>query len=260
MPETNPNVMDAYLQRVMALKEERRAVPSEEELREIALEIGLSEEDLSAVDKAAEDHFVRGKGFLEHQRLDDAITELGEATALAPRRLDWLHTLATAHADRWIARRDFADRDRAEALARECLELDPQHEASFEVLNRLEQQPSLTHAAARSKTLIGAAMSALVLAIVLGGTLLWRSAPRPEAPLADSPPVAAEGSSSEPLSATEAVAVPSELDIPVTLDPGSTGLDLELEIRQARVKTYSNGKSFLTVNAMLQNRGDSELD
>lgn len=256
MSDQSRQALDAYIQRVVALKAERRAVPSEEELREIALEIGLSESDLAAVDQAAEDHFQRGQGFLEHRRLDDAITDLSEAVALSPRRREWMHILAVAHADRWIANRDFADRDRAEALARECLEIDPRHEASFEVLNRLDQPSSLSTPAARSNAVIAIAMSALLLTVLVASLVLWRSSPKPETSAAAPP---ATTGAAEP-AAEPSITAPSELDIPLRLDPGTTGLSLELESRQARLKTYSNGKSFLTLNSILHNRGDSELD
>ena len=45
--------LSTYLKRVMALKDERRRTPSEEELKAVAREIGLSDEDLAAIDQAA---------------------------------------------------------------------------------------------------------------------------------------------------------------------------------------------------------------
>ena len=100
------DTLSTYLKRVMALKEERRRTPSEEELKSVARELGLSDEDLVAIDRLAEDHAVRGQGFLEHGRFGDAVNELEEAVGVAPRRVEWLHSLARAHLGRWHEARD----------------------------------------------------------------------------------------------------------------------------------------------------------
>ncbi len=253
------DTLSTYLKRVMALKEERRRSPSEDELRSIAREIGLSDEDLAAIDQAAEDHAVRGQGFLEHQRFGDAITELDEAVAVAPRRVEWLHSLAQAHLGRWHQEREPADRERAETLARECLEIDPRHAASYEVLNHLDDSPPVPRPIKRTAAVLSLFALAMLLTVVIAAMVLWNSkeavAPAAKAPAANvpaPPPIYQQPAANQ--------AAARELDVPATLDPGTTGVVLGLDARLSRLVSYSTGKSFYTLNAILENRSVAELD
>ena len=262
MPDQD-STLSTYLKRVMALKEERRRTPSEEELRTIAREIGLSDEDLAAIDQAAADHAVRGQGFLEHQRYGDAIDELDEAVGVAPRRVEWLHSLARAHLGRWHQDRNLADRERAEALARECLEIDPRHSASYEVLNQLDGSPAAVKPNRRFAVVLSLFALAMLFTVMISAMFLWRTqggAPEASTPAVNAPAteaVNAPAASSEPAANTGAA---RELDVPVTLDPGATGVVLGLDARLSRLVSYGSGQSFYTLNAILGNRGATELD
>ena len=252
------STLSAYLKRVMALKEELRRTPSEDELKSVAREVGLSDEDLAAIDRVAEDHAVRGHGYLEHGRYSDAITELEEAVAVAPRRVEWLHSLARAHLGRWQEARDPADGDRAEALARQCLEIEPHHTASYEVLNELDHAPRVPAPGKRNAAVLSMFALAMLLTVIIASIVLWNTtevgtpspAPNTEATTGPGPV------SSEPTG--EATA--GERDVPVTLDAGSTGVVLGLEPRLSRLVSYSSGQSFYTLNAILHNRGATEID
>ncbi len=270
MPEDRKKTLATYLKRVMALKEERRRTPSEEDLEAIAREIGLSDEDLAAINQAAEDHAVRGQGYLEHGRYGDAIGELEEAAAVSPRRVEWLHALARAHAGRWRESRDAADRQCAEALARECLEIDPHHQASYEVLNELDSSPEAglggsgrddVPPAKRAAVLLTLFVVAVLLAVVIGAIVLWNTAGAPSTEVPPAPP--AEAVNAPPPIIPEPAggqAAAKELDVPITLDAGSTGVVLGLDPRLSRLQSYSTGKSFYTLDAILVNRGVSEID
>ncbi len=250
----NQDTLSTYLKRVMALKDERRRTPSEEELRSIAREIGLSDQDLAAIDRAAEDHAVRGQGYLEHGRYGDAVTELDEAVAVAPRRLEWLHSLAQAHLGRWQQDRQPADRERAEALARECLEIEPRHSASIEALNELDASPRPVKPNKRFAAVLSLFALAMLLTVMISAVVLWRTqggAPAPQAANAP-PPIASEAPAGE--------AAARELDLPITLDPGTTGVVIGLDARLSRLVNYSSGGSFYTLNAILANRGATEID
>lgn len=130
--------LKAYIARILAVKADRSADLSADDLRAIALDLGLSEDDLAAGRAEAERYHQRGMGFLRHRRWADAVEELKAASALAPDRLDVCHALASAHAGRWHQDRHPVDRDAAEALARRCLDLAPDHEPSFVLLNALD--------------------------------------------------------------------------------------------------------------------------
>lgn len=254
-------ILTTYLQRVLALKDRRRRVPSAEELEDIAKELGLSEADLAAVAQAAEDHTLRGRGFMRRGRWDDAITELEEAVALSPRDVERLHALARAHAGKWQEGGEATSRERAERLARECLDLDPLHGGSFDVLELLDQAPARPEPPPARKSRRSLLISSLVLTALLGGSVLLRTRPEPEPPPAAVPETATAlsvDSRAEP--AAEPPEGAEELDLPIELDLGDSGLELELELRRSRLQIYADGKSFLTLNALLANRGITEID
>ncbi len=263
MMNRQDSTLSAYLKRVMALKEELRRTPSDEELKSVAREVGLSDDDLAAIDRAATDHAVRGQSYLEHGRYDDAITELEEAVAVAPRRVEWLQSLAEAHAGRFHDARAPADAERAEALARLCLEIDPRHTASYEVLNQLDRPvpPAAVGGAPAPAKRMGALLTmfavAMLLTVVIASVVLWNTTERPSAPTATEgmEPAAREapGTGSVEQGA-------SERDVPVTLDAGTTGVVLGLDARLSRLVNYSSGGSFYTLNALLHNRGVTEID
>ncbi|MEM1177750.1 MAG: hypothetical protein AAGM22_05365 [Acidobacteriota bacterium] len=277
MPADDQEVLRAYLQRVMELSEQRSSQPTHVELAAIAREIGISEEDLAAAEQSADDHRVRGTGFLEFGRFDDAISELLEASVLAPSRLDIKHDLARAYAGRYRRAHQDADRQRAESLARQHLEVDPRHRGSFELISELDAigPPSLAGVApgqagsgrARTKMLVVAGL--LILGILLFSRLATQ-APSPTPPAAQSTAAVPEGPAPEsPAPAPNAPAVALEdpeapeaartleIDIPIELE---TDLELAFDVRRSRLKNYATGKSFYTLNAVIENQGATELE
>ncbi|MCP3959518.1 MAG: hypothetical protein GY719_16850 [bacterium] len=95
------------------------------------------------------------------------------------------------------------------------------------------------------------------LAVVFIGTnVLLRSGTGPDPSIAPPRAETAEPSEIEEVAGS----LSPELDVPVTFDTGSTDAVLGLEVRKARLANYPDGSSFLTVNAVLTNLGDTELD
>lgn len=275
MSDRRHKTVDRYVQRVLALRDEQTAEATAEELRAIALEIGLDEDDLAAVERSAADHFTRGEAYLEHERYADAITELEDAVALEPRRIEWLHALACAHAGRWRETGEVTHRNRAEALARRCLELDPRHSASIAVLDALDAAPERPAGPAaappvtappvaasrptRSKTLLLGCLllvlGAFGLVLTIVSRLPERSTPATGTAPAETPaPPAAANDNPPPAPAGAA----TELEIPVDFDPAKN--ELELEIRRSELASYPTGNAFYTLGAVLINRGDAEID
>jgi len=131
-------VLQPYIERLLALQSERAESLTAAELREVAYDLGLTDADLEAAEESAEKGLQRGLGYLQHGRHDDAVRELSAAAALAPERTDILQAAACAHRDRYRARGHAEDRSKAERFARRCLELDPTYQPSFVLLNELD--------------------------------------------------------------------------------------------------------------------------
>lgn len=131
------DVLRSYVEALTRRLEAGPEVPSRAELAAIARELGVSAADLEALDAAAQAGLERGRGYLRHALFDDAVRELTEVASLTPWDAAALVSLAEAHAGRFGTRRDPEDRDRASALARRALRIDPRAEAAFAVLNAL---------------------------------------------------------------------------------------------------------------------------
>ena len=138
MSQSQDDMIKKYLSRAIDVSEQRQQAMGDEELRAIAREVGLSDEDLHAAELAGREAHQRGVNFLKHGRPDDAINELEEATVLLPGRLDVRAALAQAFRDRWRRHHSEEDRQRAMSLAHECLKIDPDHAQSYELINQLD--------------------------------------------------------------------------------------------------------------------------
>jgi hypothetical protein len=93
--------------------------------------------DADKIRELGERDLERGEGFLRHSMWDEAILALGDAETMLPDDLRVLHARARAHFRR--GRR--GDDAQVRELARRCLELQPDHEASFALIKQLDARP-----------------------------------------------------------------------------------------------------------------------
>lgn len=170
--------------------------PDARSYKAVALELGLTEDDLARVEAVVDDHAARGRNYLTHGRPADAVSELKQARALAPWRADIAHALAEAHAARYAARGDEADREAARALARRRLDHEPDHQPSYALLNRLDSPPDhrpRTPGAARRRLLLVAGGLVLLMLALSGLMAQMMSGPEPPPEGPPPPPVPVTG-------------------------------------------------------------------
>lgn len=137
-------ILRNYLERVVALQNEQRHALQMDDLKGIAREIGMSDDDMLAADRAVEGYIERGLRHGLHGRWDDAISELSDAVALNPANLRALYGLSAAFKERWMASGNADDRLQAAQLARQCLQLYPDHDPSYVLLNELDTSRTAT--------------------------------------------------------------------------------------------------------------------
>jgi hypothetical protein len=233
--------LKAYIARILAVKADQSATLSADALRAIALDLGLSEADLAAGVAEAARYHQRGLGFLRHQRWADAVEELSAANALAPDDLDILHALASAHAGLWHHERHPASREAAEALARRCLDLAPDHEPSFVLLNALDAPNRATRPNAPRSWLKPALVLGLSVAVLLGVMVAWERRP---APVASVP--RPSGAKPAPL-----------VEVPVSLVSDAKSAGIRLEARLSQLSNYETSSYYKQAIA-LTNTGATE--
>ncbi len=258
--------LERYISRVIQLQEERSERLDEAELESIALDLGLSLDELR---QSVAAHLQRGRGYMKQSLWDDAIKELREAESLAPGNVEVVMTLAEAHAQRWAASDFVDDKSHAQKLARAALDLDPNHQPAFELLGRLERGPEAAGASkgtgAAAGVILGIGFGGVVLLTLLGGIVGWfvlstRDEPNVIVKEVIAPPVTVE--------------TPAEIDEsgsvqPSGGEPGSRDLELqiagpaadqlELDVRKSRLDVYENS-SFYTLRAVLKNVGSQEIE
>jgi tetratricopeptide (TPR) repeat protein len=107
------------------------------DLNDVVRELGMTDEEIAQVHASAREHFERGSGYCRHEQWDDAINELKIATALDPMSADALYMLAKAYAGRWEEKKHKDDRAEAERFAKRSIDLKPNNEDAFALLERL---------------------------------------------------------------------------------------------------------------------------
>lgn len=137
-------ILRNYLERVVALQNEQRHALQIDDLKGIAREIGMSDDDMLAADRAVEGYIERGLRHGLHGRWNDAIMELSDAVALNPANLRALYGLAAAYKEQWMASGNADDRLQAAQIARQCLQLYPDHDPSYVLLNELDSSRATT--------------------------------------------------------------------------------------------------------------------
>jgi streptogramin lyase len=167
---TDDRTLQNYIQAILRLQQERARL-TDDELRQIALETGMSEEDLAHAQKRASDHLERGRGFLRYENWGAAVDELEQAVVLMPANPGALTLLADAY---WRRNSGSADLERARTFASRALELDPRHDDALRIVTAIdlgEPPPTPKTAAVRASSgrrFVSAGVAAL---LVLGGAI-----------------------------------------------------------------------------------------
>lgn len=239
-----------YIDRILELRQQRDESLTPEDLQEVARDLGLTEADLAAAEQAARDHLARGERYLEHGRCDDAVAELTDAAALAPGWLEAALRLAEAHAARHAARPNGADQAAAQRWARRCLELDPECEAAYELLNRVDQPVK----GAVAPVVRQRPNAALVMALIIAFTILFGLlaalivTPSSDVVVPQPPPIVAPVPEVAPL---------PEAAVPVELVAGEAA-DIAFETRTSELSVYPTS-CFYRLTGLVTNTGTTEL-
>lgn len=134
MTSVSNHAVEIYIQRVTELSQSVRRIPTSEELEKLAVELGISNEEIEAAQKQSQDHLIRAKSYLSLKHWNDAIAELQEALVFNPSNLEILTCLATAYLGRWYKFHRQEDENNIRDTIRQCLTIKPDHEESLTLL------------------------------------------------------------------------------------------------------------------------------
>jgi outer membrane protein OmpA-like peptidoglycan-associated protein len=111
------------------------------DLKNLAMEVGITEEEWNEILNIFMDFLDRGKNFVKHKNWSDAIEELEQAKAIEPNNEEVLYNLALAYENRWWEKRKKKDKELGILNAEKCLELNPQHPNSAKIITDLKNAP-----------------------------------------------------------------------------------------------------------------------
>ena len=250
MPFDDEQILHDYIARLLAMQDDRDEWLEENDLKAVARDLGLSDKDLERLDAVTEAHRQRGKNFSRHDAWDEAISEFRQAAALSPFDVPLIYELAVAHASRWEENGTLEDRQTAERYARRCIELDPNHQPSYELLTALKKPAQEAVATASPKIAIVAA--AVVLLGVLGAAVAFLTVQQTSSS-PDPPPIVEPSPTPNPAPTPPDVSDPSEVQIPIRLvDDGQA---LRLDVQRSLFNRYDDAFSY-TLHAALHNETD----
>lgn len=231
---------------------------TDEDLRQLALELGYTEEDLQSIEDATQAHIARGQNFLQNQLLTDAILEFKEALSLKPNSPLILVGLAQSYLGQWQADKQSPDKLQAEHFARQALAIDPNQHEAYAVIRALGLK-----AEGRSSApivAIAAAMAVVVAGAIGASTFMLVSDDSSGAPVSSGPDpslVTDVTSETQEDQTTPNKAKLAAGQLPVELHMPD-GLGLVLEIRDSTQDNYPDN-SFYKYSYLLTNRGDKEI-
>ncbi|MGE3799538.1 MAG: 6-bladed beta-propeller [Candidatus Kapaibacterium sp.] len=153
MAEGHDRIVQSYMEKVLALRREREQEElREEELEEIALQSGLSREDLDYTRKSFQDYLNRGKGFLQYDNWERASRELEHAVALSPNNSPALVSLATALWNSGVENHENAEKYRAMQYAERALQLDSNNTEAIRLITHMTEHKGELFSASTGRT------------------------------------------------------------------------------------------------------------
>lgn len=194
MAHDQEETLRAYIEQVLRLQRQRaKESLSDDELRQIAFEAGMTSDDLTYVQQKLNDYLNRGQGFIKYENWDGAIEELEQAIAIAPNNTLALSFLATAHLNRWRGTHNDSDKESAVRYAERCLEIDSTNDLSLQILSAIQkgdepaappartlrEAPPEMQGAVKKRVMVSVALSAVIGLMGVGAAVFMTQSGEP---------------------------------------------------------------------------------
>lgn len=113
---------------------------NDDDLKSIAEELGLSEDEWKQLLGIFDDHITRAKGFINFSNWEDAAKELEQAIMIKPHDVNALYLLAYAYKQLWLSKNSSDYKTKAEQYARTCISLDASHSEAIKLLSDFKRK------------------------------------------------------------------------------------------------------------------------
>lgn len=134
--------LESYLKKLMEIQYGSRTEQqfTEEDLKNIALDAGLTESAWKEAQQRAQQHRQRGTAYLNAQNYDDAATELESAASLMPHDAETNYLTAKAFLFRGNRHNRDSDFDRAEYYINRTMNIAPSHAGALQLKTELNNK------------------------------------------------------------------------------------------------------------------------
>ena len=131
--DNNDKILKDYTKRLYELQLEpsKKQLLTDEDLKNIALEMGMTESDYETYLKTAENHYRRGKAYMDTFNWYDAINELKQTITIYPNHVEANYLLGKAYMHRGLLKNDESDFKNFDIYIDRCLELSPLHKGAL---------------------------------------------------------------------------------------------------------------------------------
>ncbi len=131
-------VLRDYVEKVLHARQHlKHRLPSEEELREAALELGFSEKELALVADTLQAHLKNGWGYQKLENWTAALQEYQEALKINPYHGDALLNIAFINKILWEEEKEQIYANEAKTYARRCLEVMPGNKRALRIIDEI---------------------------------------------------------------------------------------------------------------------------
>lgn len=135
----NKDLLNKYITRLLALKEQKRDEFSSSELKEIALEVGLTDSDLLEAEQEVENHIARGQTYTQLKDWDKAQKEFEQASDLDPLTIKTSYEYANFYFLKWEKTKQKKDLQLVQKAINQCLIVSPKHQKTIELFEQIEK-------------------------------------------------------------------------------------------------------------------------
>lgn len=138
------------------------------ELKELAISMGLTEEQWVNLQEKAKVHLKLADDHLKARNFTEAIAEAERATAINPYIPNGNAVLARAYLMKWLETHDDQFKERAAYYAKKELLVDPKDQDAVNVLSTIERKSNVLEKDNKTRNTILIAVGAVVLLLILG--------------------------------------------------------------------------------------------
>ena len=165
-----------YVEKMYALQfSEQESILKLSELKQIALDMGLTEEEWTDSQQQFKGYLANGKELLLQQNWEDALTSLEQAISLNPYHLDTLYYKAQAHAQRYEEDGNQQDADQARILIQRALRVKAGYKPALKLLSQLREDSQEKAGAKKSRLFLLIGAVSIVLLLVFYWTMTKRN-------------------------------------------------------------------------------------